>query len=160
MAAGGARITPVRRRAVALVAVLTLGAACGDDGGGDDAVDGGASGSTAATAEADDPLADGRHFGQVAALDPGQLRLVFDAAELDGDVVEDTDDTMVRLTLDPDVQVRLLDPCCELSDASFDEWLDGFNPDERSFYTTSLSYYWLTVEDERVVAVDEQYIPQ
>jgi len=155
VAAGGAGIATLTRTATAIALAMLL-VACGGDG--DDAA--GPPSSATAALESDDPLADGRHFGQVVALDPGQLRLVFDVAELDGEAVEDPDEVLVRLTLDPDVQVRLLDPCCELSAATFDEWLDGFDPDERTFYTTSLSYYWVTVEDERVVAVDEQYIPQ
>ena len=55
-----------------------------------------------------------------------------------------------------DVEIRLLDPCCELTPASFEDWLEGFPPDERTFYTTSLSHYWVTLEDGEVVAVDEK----
>ena len=105
-------------------------------------------------------LVDGRHFGRVTALEPADGTLAFDVAELDGELVDDPDAIVVRLPIADDVEVRLLDPCCELSAASFEEWLVGFEPGERSFYTTSLSYYWLTLEDGEVVAVDEQYLPQ
>jgi hypothetical protein len=137
------------RRLLVAAACVALVACGGDDGGA-------STGDTTAGGV----LADGRHFGRVTELEAAEQRLAFDVAELDGDVVEDEDGELVQLRIAGDVEVRLLDPCCELSDATFEEWLDGFTPDERSFYATSLSYYWLTIEDGEVVAVDEQYIPQ
>lgn len=139
-----------RARRAALALLLVVVAACSDDDGGTSTGDT-TSGGT---------LADGRHFGRVTALEPAEQRLAFDVAELEGDMVDDPEDAVVELPIAEDVEVRLLDPCCELSDATFEAWLDGFTPDDRSFYTTSLSYYWLTIEDGEVVAVDEQYIPQ
>ena len=139
-----------RRARLTAVALVLLVAACSDDDGGASTGDTTGGGT----------LADGRHFGRVTALEPTEQQLAFDVAELDGDMVDDPEDAVVELTIAEDVEVRLLDPCCELSDATFEAWLDGFTPDERSFYTTSLSYYWLTIEDGEVVAVDEQYIPQ
>jgi len=154
------------RRLVAGLAVVLLAIGCSDDGGNDDEPDRDEASADSTTTESTAPLhleeelPDGRHFGQVTALDPAQNRMVFDPAELEGDVVDNPDDRMTRLTLSEDLVVRLLDPCCELSDASFEQWLDGFIPDDRSYYTTSLSYYWITIEDGEVVAVDEQFIPQ
>ena len=133
----------------ALIALASL-VACSDDDG---------EATTGDTTNAGE-LVDGRHFGRVTALEPADGTLAFDVAELDGEEVDDPDAVVVSLPIAEDVEVRLLDPCCELSGASFEEWLDGFEPGERSFYTTSLSYYWLTLEDGEVVAVDEQYIPQ
>jgi hypothetical protein len=133
----------------ALIALALLGGCSDDDGG-----------TTTGDTTGGGELVDGRHFGHVTALEPAEGRLAFDVAELENDVVDDPDAVVVRLPVSDDVEVRLLDPCCELSDATFEEWLDGFTPDERSFYTTSRSYYWLTLEDGEVVAVDEQYLPQ
>ena len=146
MAAGRARLAALT---FAVAACLVLAACGGDD-------EGASTGDTTAGGV----LADGRHFGRVTELEAAEQRLAFDVAELDGDVVEDEDAEVVQLPIAEDVDVRLLDPCCELSEATFEDWLEGFTPDERSFYTTSLSYYWLTIEDGAVVAVDEQYIPQ
>ena len=42
---------------------------------------------------------------------------------------------------------------------SFEEWHAGFEPDDRTFYGTARSYYELTVEDGRAVAVDEVHVP-
>jgi len=55
--------------------------------------------------------------------------------------------------------VRLLTPCCDLHVVPFAQWRAGFEPDDRTFYGTSSSHYRLTVEQGRVVAVDEVYIP-
>ena len=138
------------RAGLAALIVLSLVVACSDDDGET------TTGDTTSAGE----LVDGRHFGRVTALEPAEGRLAFDVAELEGERVDDPDAIVVSLPIADDVEVRLLDPCCELSAASFEDWLDGFEPGERSFYTTSLSYYWLTLEDGEVVAVDEQYLPQ
>jgi len=137
---------------------------------------------------AEDELEDGRHFGFVTALDPGRLRLVFDRAELlrDGEAAEAAEEdggvlteggsyvrnpegSMNALRISEDIEVRLLKPlappdgaeaCCELTEVDFEEWLAGFDTgDERAFFGTSKSHYWLTVEDGVVVAVDEQHVP-
>jgi hypothetical protein len=152
----------MRARAAAVVVSVALLAACSGGGGDDDdgdSADGPAT-STTAPLHADERLPDGRHFGQVTALDPSRGRIVFDEATLRGEQVLNPDDRMRRYDLADDVVIRLLDPCCELSDATLEEWLDGFEPDERSYFTTSRSYYWITLEDQTVVAVDEQLIPQ
>lgn len=130
--------------------------------------------STTAPLHATKDLTDGTHFGFVTALDPGHFRLVFDEAELlDGDAaqaaatkdgtvvtsgghyVRNPDDRMNRVTIASDIDVRLLTPCCELHHVSFKEWLNGFEPDDRTYYGTSKSHYELTIRDKKVVAVDE-----
>lgn len=129
-------------------AALTLAAlaACGGDGG-------------------TDAIADGTHFGFVRALDPAARELVFDPAELVEGATEeelevrDPDDDTVRLAIDAELEVLLLKPCCEPSPHSFDEWLAGFEPGERSFYGTSASRYELTVTEGAVIRVEEQYLP-
>lgn len=157
-----------------LVAVLVLAAACGGGDGGDGA------GRTTTTPplHAEGDLADGTYFGFVTALDPAQLRLVFDVAELlegeearraaeaDGGVVAEggsyvrnPDDRMNRVTLGDDLVVRLLKPCCELREVDFEDWLAGFGPDDRTFYGTSASRYRITIEGGKVTAVDEVYLP-
>jgi hypothetical protein len=138
------------RAGLAALIALSLLVACSGDGSET------TTGDTTTAGE----LVDGRHFGRVTALEPAEGQLAFDVADLDGDRVDDPDAVVVMLPIADDVEVRLLDPCCELSAASFEDWLDGFEPGERSFYTTSLSYYWLTLEGGEVVAVDEQYLPQ
>lgn len=145
-------MAPRRPRLAALiVGALLLACGCSDDDRDEQST-----GDTTGAGE----LADGRHFGRVTALEPAKRRLAFDLADLDGDRVDDAEAVVVRLPIADDVEVRLLDPCCELSDASFETWLDGFEPDERSFYTTSRSYYWVTLADGQVTAVEEQYIAQ
>ena len=146
MAARRARLAAL----IAAGALVLLAGACSDDDGG------AATGDTTGEGE----LVDGRHFGRVTSLDPASGTLSFDVAELDGDRIDDPDAEVVSLPIAEDVEVRLLDPCCELTPASFEEWLEGFTPDERSFYTTSLSHYWVTLDEGEVVAVDEQYLPQ
>ena len=167
------------RRLTALVLALLLAVACSGDG--DDARDGDAPETTTTTeplhAEAD--LPDGRHFGFVTALDPAQFRLVFDVAELlegeeavaaaeedggavtaEGRYVRNPDHRMNRVTLSEDIEVRLVaEVCCELEEVPFEEWLAGFDAsDERAFFGTAKSHYWITIEDGRVVAVDEQHV--
>lgn len=115
------------RRALALA--LLVVAACGD--GGD-----GKQGATA--------LADGRHRGQVVALDPGEFRL-----ELE------TERGRHALVMADDVRVRLRVPCCDLHETPFAEWHERFEPTERTFYGTSDSRYWVTVDGGRVVEVEE-----
>ena len=162
---------PVRRA----VLVLALLVGCSGGGGDDEAAT-----TTSATAplHAEGDLADGKHFGFVTALDPTQRRLVFDEAELlegdeaadaadedggavteQGGYVRNPDDRMNRVTLDDDVAVRLLTPCCELHDVPFEDWLAGFLPDDRTFYGTASSHYEITIADGTVTAVDEVYLP-
>jgi len=129
------------RRASAALALVVLAACGGED-------------------EAGEALTDGRWFGQVESIDAAGGRLAFDLAELDGDVVQDAEDATVDVPVADDVEVALLDPCCEPSSASFAEWLDGFEADDRSYFTTSRSYYWLTVEGGEVVAVEEHHLEQ
>jgi hypothetical protein len=166
------------KRALAVGLVLVL-AAC--SGGGDDDAGGGASSDKTTTTpplHAEQDLADGEHFGFVTALDPTRFRLVFDEAELltgdeaaaaaaadgkglneDGSYVSNPDDRMNRVTLSEDIVVRLLKPCCDLHEVSFESWLSGFEPDDRTFYGTADSHYRITIEDQKVVAVDEVYLP-
>ena len=138
-------------------------------------------------APAMEPLPDGTHFGFVLELDPTEFALTFDAAELlDGDAavaaaeqdgsavteegsyVRNAEELRRPVTLDEELRVRLLRPlapsdagqaCCELQEVAVEEWRDTFEPDDRSFYGTARSYYELTVEDGRAVAVDEVYVP-
>jgi hypothetical protein len=143
------------RRAL-LLAALAL-AACGD-GDLDDRV-------AAVPDGAGVALADGTHFGFVTALDPVARELELDPAELRAGETEDDieirnpDDTTHRLPISHSVVIRLLQPCCELTEHAFTDWLAGFEPDERTFYGTSASRYEVTVEDGTVVAVDEVYLP-
>ncbi|MEA3019782.1 MAG: hypothetical protein QOI47_1306, partial [Actinomycetota bacterium] len=119
-------------------------------------------------------LGDGKHFGFVTALDPSNVRIVFDPAELlagaaaqraaeaagtvvsqGGSYVRNTDHGTRRVAVDAGIVVRLLKPCCELHRVAFQDWVSGFQPDARSFYGTSKSYYEITIAHGRVVAVDE-----
>ena len=139
-------------------ALLALLVACGGDG--------------------DDTLADGQHFGFVTEVDLESLRIEFDpaqllggdeaveAAEEDGAVVTERGSYVrnpstrsVPVTLAEAVRLRLLRPCCARTEVPFDEWVEGFEPDGRTFYGTSASHYELTIEDGTVVAVDEVYLP-
>jgi hypothetical protein len=161
----------VRRALVVLLAGLV---ACGGSGSGEgrDAVT--TTTSSTAPLHAAEDLDDGTHFGFVTALDPGHFRLVFDEAELlsgeeaqraaseDGTVVtsggsyvRNRDDRMNNVTIAKDIQVRLLRPCCELHRVAFEDWLASFEPDDRTFYGTSKSYYELTIVDGKVEKVDE-----
>jgi hypothetical protein len=92
-------------------------------------------------------LADGAHVGTVVELDPTDFALTFD--------VRDEDDGVVRAPLDEDLRVRLLQPDGGLRTVPFEDWRAGFEPDDRSFFGTSRSTYELTVDDGRVVAIDE-----
>lgn len=164
------------KRSAALV-LLALIAACSDGKIADDDAEQTTTSATAPLhAEAD--LPDGTHFGFVTALDPTQFRLVFDKAELlegqeaidaaeeqGGTVTEgglyvlNPDDRMNRVTLSEDIAVRLLKPCCALSDATFESWLADFAPDDRTFYGTANSHYEITIDDGKVIAVDEVQVP-
>ncbi|HVM55310.1 MAG TPA: hypothetical protein VM262_19145 [Acidimicrobiales bacterium] len=167
----------IRRGAVLLAAVasIAVGTSCSDRIGGPE-LD--AAASTTAPLHATEELPDGQHFGFVTALDPARFRLVFDRAELlegaeasaaaeeeggvvteGGFFVRNPDDRMHRLTLDPAIRVRLLVPCCELTEVPFEQWFAGFTPTERAFYGTADSHYWITVTDGRVVAVEEAHLP-
>lgn len=155
MAAGRAGVAALR---AAALGALVLLAACGGEG--------------VAT------LDDGEHFGFVTEVHLQAMQLEFDPAELlegdeaaeaaeaDGGVVTErgayvrNPSTRTRaVTLAKDVRLRLLRPCCTLTEASFDEWLADFEPDDRSFYGTAVSHYELTIEDGTVIAVDEVYLP-
>lgn len=165
-----ARLSAVARLVVVVLAVaLALGCSGGDDD------DGAVATTTTAPLHADQDLADGVHFGFVTALDPSRRRLVFDEAELlegdeaqraaaaDGTVptpggkyVHNPEDRMNRVTMSADVVVRLVaDECCELEEVPFEEWLRGFATSDRQFYGTGASHYRITIEDQRVVLVEE-----
>ena len=154
-----------------LVILAVVLAACSGGGTSHDT----AKTTTTPPLHAEKDLDDGTHFGFVTALDPGHFRLVFDKAELltgaeaqtaakeDGGVVTEggsyvrnPDDRMNRVTLDEKVKIRLLKPCCDLHDASFESWLSDFDPlDDRTFYGTTKSHYEITLEGGKVVAVEE-----
>lgn len=95
--------------------------------------------------DADGALRDGSHVGTIVELDPTDFELVFDAPE----------EEPVAAALDEDLRVRLLDADGELHTVSFEDWRVGFEPDDRSFFGTSRSTYELTVEDGKVVSIDE-----
>lgn len=171
-------------RRLVLALVLLASACSGEDKLPDDTAD---RTTTTPPLLAEEELDDGTHFGFVTALDPAQFRLAFDPAELlegdeaieaaeeDGGVVTEggsyvrnPDDRMNRITIDEDLVVRLLKPlappdgaeaCCELREVPFEDWLAGFTPDDRTFYGTAASRYEITIEDGKVVTVDEVYIP-
>jgi hypothetical protein len=157
--------------------LLVLVAACsGGDDKGDDASK---KTTTTPPLHAEQDLADGTHFGFVTALDPSQNRMVFDKAELltgdeakaaaddAGDVVTEggsyvlnPDDRMNRITIDDGITIRILVPCCDLHEVSFEKWLSSFDPsDDRTFYGTTKSHYEITVKDGKVTAVDEIRVP-
>lgn len=161
----------MKRTLVVVVVVVVALAACSGGGKSDEA----AKTTTTPPLHAEEDLEDGKHFGFVTALDPGHFRIVFDKAELltgaeaqaaseqDGGVVTEggsyvrnPDDRMNRVTVDANVKVRLLKPCCDLHDASFESWLSDFDPlDDRTFYGTTKSHYEITLEGGKVVAVEE-----
>jgi hypothetical protein len=160
----------VRCRAAAVVLVTLV--ACG--GGSHDASRTSTSTSSTTPLHAAKDLGDGRHFGFVTALDPAHFRLAFDEAELltgdaaaraaeadgtvvtsSGSYVRNPDDRMNNVTIAADIEVRLLTPCCELHRVRFETWLAGFEPDDRTFYGTSKSYYELTIVDGKVERIDE-----
>lgn len=163
------------RRALSVILLLgLLGCSGGDDDDTQPTTDPGET-TTTAPLHAEEDLADGTHFGFVTTLDPAQFRLVFDEAELlegeeaieaaeeDGGVVTEgghyvrnPEDRMNRVTLDEDIVVRLVaEECCALEEVPFEDWLAGFDPTDRTFFGTASSHYELTIEDGRVVAVDE-----
>lgn len=158
-----------------LVPLLLVAAACSGGDDDDDEADAAATTTSTAPLHAEEDLPDGTHFGFVTTLDPTQFRLVFDEAELlegeeaiaaaeaegsvvseGGHYVSNPEDRMNRITLDEDIVVRLVaEACCELEEVPFEEWLAGFDPTDRTFFGTAASHYEITIEDQRVVAVDE-----
>src|SRR5687767_4989736 len=81
-------------------------------------------------------LPDGEHTGSISRIDPDSFRIVFEGNDL---------------VVDEDIRVRLLVPCCDPHDVEFEDWLAGFEGDDRTFYGTSKSEYRITIEDGRVV---------
>jgi hypothetical protein len=160
----------VKRFAVVLLVAL---AAC--SGGGGKPHTTASKTSTTPPLHALKDLGAGKHFGFVTALDPTRNRLVFDEAELltgdaavkaaaddggditsGGSYVRNPDDRMNNITIDADVTIRLLTPCCELHEVSFEKWLSNFDPpDTRTFYGTTKSHYEITVDDGKVTAIEE-----
>jgi hypothetical protein len=132
-------------------------------------------------------LADGTYFGFVESIDTGSDAMAFDLAcfytgeeaneqaaqrgdevPVPNDVYIVNDNPATRdVPVDPATELRLVDwnACCEMSPgAELDALataipqadlveIDGFR------YAGSLSPYWITIEEGRVVLIEEQFLP-
>jgi hypothetical protein len=132
-------------------------------------------------------LADGTYFGFVESIDTGSDAMAFDLAcfytgeeanekaaqrgdevPVPNDVYIVNDNPATRdVPVDPATELRLVDwnACCETSPgAELDALataipqgdlveIDGFR------YAGSLSPYWITIEEGRVVLIEEQFLP-
>jgi hypothetical protein len=132
-------------------------------------------------------LADGTYFGFVESIDTGSNAMAFDLAcfytgeeaneqaaqrgdevPVPNDVFIVNDNPATRdVPVDPGTELRLIDwnTCCEtLPGAELDALatavaqrdfveIDGFR------YAGGLSPYWITIEDGRVVLIEEQFLP-
>ncbi len=132
-------------------------------------------------------LSDGTYFGFVESIDTGSDAMAFDLAcfytgqdaneqaaqrgdevPVPNDVYIVNDNPATRyVPVDPGTELRLIDwnTCCEASPGAeldalatavaqrdFVE-IDGFR------YAGSLSPYWVTIEDGRIVLIEEQFLP-
>ena len=132
-------------------------------------------------------LDDGTYFGFVESIDTGSATMAFDLAcfysgdeaneqaaqrgdevPVPNDVYIVNDNPATRdVPVDPGTELRLIDwnACCETSPGAMLDALgtavaqgdfvevDGFR------YAGSLSPYWITIEDGRVVLIEEQFLP-
>jgi hypothetical protein len=132
-------------------------------------------------------LADGTHFGFVESIDTGSDAMAFDLAcfytgeeaneqaaqrgdevPVPNDVYIVNDNPATRdVPVDPGTELRLIDwnACCEISPGGELDALgtaisqgDFVEIDGRR-YAGSLSPYWITIEDGRVVLIEEQFLP-
>jgi len=133
-------------------------------------------------------LEEGRHFGYIKSVDDGHLTLVFDRAQFftgeaandaaheDGVIPEDVpvpNDVYIRnvnpqlrtVPIASDVQILIVnwDNCCGLIHGELAPFAHGF--EEPGGKTTTGNYrggfspYWLTVNDGRIAAIEEQFLP-
>jgi hypothetical protein len=132
-------------------------------------------------------LADGTYFGFVESIDTGSDAMAFDLAciytgdeaneqaaqrgdevPVPNDVYIVNDNPATRdVPVDPGTELRLIDwnACCETSPGAELDALatavaqaDFVEIDGRR-YAGSLSPYWITLEDGRVVLIEEQFLP-
>jgi hypothetical protein len=136
---------------------------------------------------APDTLPDGEYFGFIKGMDTSARTMSFDLAcfftgdeanriaasrgdevPVPNDVYIVNDNTKVRtLTFDPAAELKLIDwnRCCEhaagadmeafasaVDSGDFQEF-DGFR------YAGAMSTYWVTIENGRVVTIEEQFLP-
>lgn len=132
-------------------------------------------------------LADGIYFGFVESIDTGTDAMAFDLAcfytgeeaneqaaqrgdevPVPNDVYIVNDNPATRdIPVDPGTELRLIDwnACCETApgaelDALATAFAQGdFVEIDGRRYAGSLSPYWITIEDGRVVLIEEQFLP-
>lgn len=130
------------------------------------------------------PLADGRHFGTIAAAYVGPPELAFDpmeflvgdaakeAARADGVPENDFRDFYIRnkekrtvsVPVAGDVAVTRVDcsdsGCAEGAPGDYDAFTISFDgeTDPQGQYRGDTGWYWVTVENGFVVRIDEQYV--
>jgi hypothetical protein len=132
-------------------------------------------------------LADGTYFGFIESIDTGSDAMAFDLAcfytgdeaneqaaqrgdevPVPNDVYIVNDNAATRdVPVDPGTELRLIDwnACCETSPGAELDALgtsiaqgDFVEIDGRR-YAGGLSPYWITIEDGRVVLIEEQFLP-
>ena len=132
-------------------------------------------------------LADGTYFGFVKSIDTGSDAMAFDLAcfytgdeaneqaaqrgdevPVPNDVYIVNDNPATRdVPVDPGTELRLIDwnACCETSPGAELDALatavaqEDFVEIDGRRYAGSLSPYWITIEDGRVVLIEEQFLP-
>jgi hypothetical protein len=132
-------------------------------------------------------LADGTYFGFVENIDTGSDAMAFDLAcfytgdeaneqaaqrgdkvPVPNDVYIVNDNTKIRtLSFDPAAELKLIDwnQCCEFAAGadmrSFASAVDSGREAEFGgfLYNGTLSPYWVTIQDGRVVKFEEQFLP-
>lgn len=138
-------------------------------------------------APAPDTLPDGEYFGFVESMNTASQTMAFDLAcfytgdeanqqaaargdevPVPNDVYIVNDNTKVRtLSFDPAAELRLIDwnQCCEFASGaqmpSFAAAVDSgdFAEFDGFRYSGTLSPYWVTIQNGRVVEIEEQFLP-
>ena len=136
---------------------------------------------------APDSLPDGEYFGFIKSMNTSDQTMAFDLAcfytgeeaneeaaargdevPVPNDVYIVNDNTKVRtLTFDPSAKLRLIDwnQCCEFAAGAemqaFASAVDsGDFAEFNGFrYAGTMSPYWVTIQDGRVVRIEEQFLP-
>jgi hypothetical protein len=127
------------------------------------------------------PLPDDRYFVKPSATVAGEddsPELSFEVAEFltgaeataaaeaagesaaSGYYIVNEDTQPDRLPFAQDVRVKYfpIGSCCDPVKGDLDAWIRGLHGAENS-YAGSSSWWWITVRDGRIVAIEEQYLP-
>ena len=130
-------------------------------------------------------LGDGRRFGLIvgaAGMPPGSVTLRVDVARfLTGDAADhaaaargeptpvpngyfivNDDPTPLKWPVAPSVKVRYIpeNMCCEVQPGTLEGFLAAVEGTAMTDYPSlATTYWWLTVKDGRVVAIEQQYLP-